>query len=202
VLTETKGQRLDLFVGKEGSPIAEKLSHVVLYSTMGVVQKILTRAALDQRRQHLWSFFGKNYQPSSSINDHEVVEMIETSQKIPLASIDQRLQSLFDISELQLPWRDLLSQISKTPPFTHCISFSSDEATFYVIYVKSHDLYLSFKMRNEMITETNLLFCNKNNDDSGDRENDWKVLSAGVVEQFTDDVTKWLFDSCCKFSVA
>lgn len=35
VLTETKGQRLDLFVGKEGSPIAEKLSHVVLYSTIG-----------------------------------------------------------------------------------------------------------------------------------------------------------------------
>lgn len=195
VLVEAKGQRLDLYVGKSGSPYAEQVSHVILYATMCTVQDTLRRAALDLRKQHLWRVFGKNYESSFSIDGNcvlinDVLEMIRTSHKIDMATIDNRLQSFFNESDtLQISWDQLFFQIQQTHPFTHCITFSSYGCTHYVVYVKCQDLFLSFKQQNRMFEETYILVA------------DIDTPLTGIVEHFVSQVTRWLFISSCNFNV-
>jgi hypothetical protein len=195
ILTESKGQRLDFYVGKEGSPYAEKLSHVILFSSMTYIQETLRKAAMDQRKRHIWSSFGANY--SSSVHAADVIEMIETSWKVELNSIDQRVELfLCDTSnELNISWQDFFSQIDQSQHYAHCIKFSSEGSTHYVVYVKNQDIFLSFKQRNHafIFEEFHVLVLDKGIADS--------INLSSVVEEFISYVSRWIFLSCQQFKV-
>lgn len=192
VLVETKGRRLDLYIGKAGSPYAEQVSRVILYATMCTVQDTLRRAALDLRKQHLWRVFGKNYESSMEGNpflENDALEMIRTSYKIEMDTIDNRVQSFFNESDnLQISWDELFFQMQQSYPFNHCITFNSYGCTHYVLYVKCQDLFLSFKQQNQRFEEIYILVA------------DIESPLTGIVEHFINQVTRWLFISSCNFN--
>ena len=203
ILTETKGQRLDLYVGKEGSPCAEQLSHVILFSTMSMVQDLLRRAALCQRKQYLWRVLGEDYSPSSMcVND--VLEMITTSQKLELNTIDEHIKSFFceESTELQIVWVDLFSQIHLSSPFTHCITFSSNGSTHYVVYVNSQDFFMSFKQNSHThIFEESFILIRDHTIASTYKKGFTDAAIIDVLKQFINYVSRWMFLSCMQFSV-
>lgn len=161
---------------------------------MCTVQDLLRRAAFDSRKQHLWDMFGKYYS-LSSIVETDVLEMVETSHKIPINDIDKRIDSFRDeFNNIQVSWRDFFLQMHRSPAFTHCITLSgNDSITYHIVYVQDHDLFLSLRVRHHGIDEACILVRDKERTD--------KMEFAGIAHQFIDHVSQWLFMSCCQFSV-
>ena len=178
---------MDLYIAKKGSPYAEKLSHVILHSTMCTIQELLIKTALDSRQQHLWNVFGKNYSQSPPNND-KLLGMIGASHKVEMSTVDERVETLFN-DDLHVSWHELFLQIHNFPPFSHCIAFETVDASYYVVYIASRDVFLFFKRSHQLFEEKFILTL------------DPEVSSVGIVEQFINRVAKSLFDASCQFSV-
>ena len=61
VLCVSKGKYLDGYITKDGSPYAERILDVVLYSAMTTVQELVEIAAKTIRKLQIWGSFGKDY---------------------------------------------------------------------------------------------------------------------------------------------
>jgi hypothetical protein len=167
---------------------------------MCTVQDLLRKAVFDQRKKHLWQKFGKDYSVSSSMDKNAALELLEASQKVDMAVIDKQVESFFDESnELQIAWDELFKH--QLPPFTHCVTFSDndDGLIYYIVYVKYQDMFLSFKLQNQMFKEPCVLVPDQNIRSGCDRDVEGAV--ATIVDQFINHVTKWMFMSSCRFSV-
>lgn len=159
------------------------------------VQDVLTNVTLHQRKDHLWDLLGKNFPLSSSVNENDILEMVDTSHKIPMDGIDKRVRSFRDkFSHMQISWRDLFLQLHQSPPFTHCVACTSNDTSVHVVYLKAQDLFLCFKVQDQMLNEACVLVR-----DGGSLDSIPEI--ASIVEQFIDNLAKWMFMSCCQFSV-
>lgn len=171
---------------------------------MSMVQDLLRRAALCLRKQYLWRVLGEDYSPSSMCVD-DVLEMITTSQKLELTMIDERIKSLFseESIELQIVWVEFFSQIHLSSPFTHCINFSSNGSTYYVVYVNSQDFFMSFKQNSHTrIFEESFVLIRDHIFAGTYKKGYTNAAITDVLIQFVNDVSRWMFSSCMQFSVA
>ena len=194
VLTETNGQRVDLYIGKKRSQYAEQLSHVILYSTMCTVQDILQNAVLGCRKKYLWGLFGKKYRNFSIEDENGLLEMVKTSNRIEIETIDKRVELLFDESnDLQISWQELFLKIHLSYPFTHCITVSSNDRTHYLVYVKSTDIFLHIQIQNHAIKDASVLHQGIKS------ECDAEI--ARIVDQLINYIAKWMFLTSCQFNL-
>ena len=197
VLCVTKGQCIDTYITKEGSPYAERISDVILFSSMTTVQQIITAATKDIRKQYLWGTFGKQHQsskPCIDLTDH-IQELRDVSYQIDLTSIDSRLHALLcdELSELQIPWRDVLLSIQQSPSFSHCITENSI-SSIYIIYCSDEDMFIDLELdQHSKVVEARVLSRDKiimHGNDSNPTEM-FQVRS--VTEEFTNFLLQWIW---------
>lgn len=200
VLTETKGQSVDTYITKEGSPFAERISAIVLYSAMTAVQDLLAKTVSNERKEQLWTMFGSGYNSSASLRETDFIEMLSTCHRIDLISLDRRLDQLLHDAgnELQMAWRDIFQKIHQSHSFTHCINFIDAVSTHYVVYARHGDLFLSFNLdQRGKFEEASILVRNKETCNS--------VILSSVAEEFALYLLRWMYFSSsnlpCKYIV-
>ncbi|KAL9182622.1 hypothetical protein ACHAXT_013274 [Thalassiosira profunda] len=150
VLCVAKGENVNGYITNGDSPIAEKISDVVLYSAMSAVQDLIEKAAEHIRKDSLWKMFGSRYTsplPLGSALIDNAGELRSFSFQLEVISVDSRLELLLsDETELNLSWRDVLAAITRSPSFSHCITFDQGQRSQYLVYCNEEDMFLCFTL--------------------------------------------------------
>jgi len=193
VLTSTKGQFIDGYMTKEGSPIVERVLNVIIYSAMSAVQDMIEKSAKDIRKRCLWQQFSeKNNQPNTlqatTLVDN-ITELRASSFHLDLTVVDERLKTLLydESNELDISWRGIFNTIDRSSPFTHCITLNEGEASTYLIYSQEDNLFLdlSFDLRGKVKVAQLLSQCSMS-----------AHAAKHVVDKFTMFVLKSIWDEC------
>lgn len=199
VLCVTKGNRVDGYITKEGTPFAEKTLDVILYTAMSTVQDMVESAAKAIRKLHLWQMFGVGYSPSLLLGDNvmaTIAELRKCSFSSNLLSIDPCLETLLydEQEELQLSWQGVFSAIARSPPFSHCAAFNAAEASTYLVYMKEEDVFLDFVVHRQdgmqearILTREPLEIRSKGED---------AITARCAVRKFTLFLLQWLWVDC------
>ena len=190
VLCLTKGQCIDSYITKKGAPIAERIPDVVLHTAMARVQELIEKATKNIRKSHLWKIFGLDYSPSlsSKVNVMDSVEELRTySGQLDLVLVDSRLQLLLgDEDELQLSWRDAFKAITRTPSFSHCISFNKETTSTYLICDKDEDVFIDFVLDEQgRVQQAQVLVRDIINN-----------AARSTVQKFTRFLLQWMWIDC------
>jgi len=192
VLTSTKGQFIDGYMTKEGSPIAERVIDVIIYSVMSLVQDTIEKCVKEIRKQCLWQRFSeKSNQPNTlqatTLVDN-ITELRASSFHLDLTVVDERVKTLlYDSNELEISWRGIFNTIDRSSSFSHCITLNEGEASTYLIYSKEDDLFLdlSFDLRGKVKVAQLLTQCSMSAN-----------AAKHVVDKFTTFVLKSIWDEC------
>ncbi|KAL7542994.1 hypothetical protein ACHAXR_012278 [Thalassiosira sp. AJA248-18] len=204
VLCVTKGQRIDTYITKEGSPYAERISDVVLHSTMTTVQDVIETAAKNIRKLHLWHIFGEGYTSSSltlgtTLID-SITELRSFSYHLDLVLVDFRLKTLLhdELDELKLSWRDVLQSITRSPSFPHSISFDEGEASNALVYYEEGGVFLDFILDQHGRVHKAQILAKEQfayDDISNTMEN---IAVRCAVQKFTMFLLQWMWMDCCE----
>jgi len=193
VLTSTKGQFIDGYMTKEGSPIFERVLDVIIYSVMSTVQDTIEKCVKEIRKQCLWQQFSeKSNQPNTlqatTLVDN-ITELRASSFQLDLTVVDERLKTLLcdESNELKISWRGIFHTIDRSSSFSHCITLNEGEASTYLIYSKEDDLFLdlSFDLRGKVKVAQLLTQCSMSAN-----------AAKHVVDKFTTFVLKSIWDEC------
>jgi len=193
VLTSTKGQFIDGYMTKEGSPIAERVLDVIIYSVMSTVQDIAEKSVKEIRKQCLWQQFSKKSNQPNTLQATTLVDNITelraSSFHLDLTVVDERVKTLLcdESNELEISWRGIFNTIDRSSSFSHCITLNEGEASTYLIYSKEDDLFLdlSFDLRGKVkVAQLWTQYSMSVN------------AAKHVVDKFTMFVLKSIWDEC------
>lgn len=194
VLIVTKGRFVDAYITKEGSPFAEQVSDVILYSSMIEVQALITKVCKEIRKQHLWNILGKQYSFQLVTNlSRTINELREVSHHIDIISLNAHLGSILsdELNDFRIPWREVLLATRQVKSFMHCIDFSlvdlrNNNITSYIIFCGEHDAFLDFRLNeSDQIIEAKLL--------TYDAVSDQEYLVKNVINDFTNFLLQWIW---------
>lgn len=201
VLCVTKGQCIDTYITKEGLPYAERILDVVLYSAMTTVQEMTVNAAKNIRKLHLWRIFGEDYSPPLVLGSTligRIAELRAFSYSLDIVLIDSRLETLLcdELNELQLSWRDAFSAITRSVPFSHCITYDEGETSNYIVYCKEKDMFLDFVLDQHgrmqsarMLAREQFLYDENSNTTE-------TITARRAVQEFTLFLLHWMWIDC------
>ena len=199
VLCVSKGKYLDGYITKDGSPYAERILDVVLYSAMTTVQELVEIAAKTIRKLQIWGSFGKDYSRPLMLEESlidNINELRTISHRLDLVVIDHRLKDLLwdESNELGLSWRCVLIDMTRSPSFPYCTTFDAGETLNYLVYCKEEDVFIELVLdRLERVQLACILTREPFTYDSDTKEAN-AVRSA--VIKFTTFVLKWLWSDC------
>ena len=199
VLCVTKGKYVDGYITKDGSPYAERILDVVLYTAMTTVQELVEVAAKTIRKLQIWGSFGQDYSRPLMLEESlidNINELRTISHRLDLVVIDPRLKDLlWDVSnQLGLSWRCVLTDMTRSPSFPHCTTFDAEETLNYLVYCKEEDVFIELVLdRLERVQEARILTREPLTYDSDTQEAN-AVRSAAI--KFTTFVLKWLWSDC------
>ena len=195
VLCATKGKYVDGYITRDGSPYAERILDVVLYSTMATVQELVEVASKTIRKLQIWDSFGKDYPHALMLKESlidSITELRTTSHSLDLVVIDPRLKDLLwdESSELGLSWRCVLTDMTRSPLFPHCTTFDGEETLHYLIYCNEDDVFLEFILdRHGSIQEARILTRE-------DSETNEAFVVRSAADKFTKFVLMWMWSDC------
>mmetsp|Transcript_23823 Transcript_23823/g.43792 ORF Transcript_23823/g.43792 Transcript_23823/m.43792 type:complete len:890 (+) Transcript_23823:1884-4553(+) len=201
VLCVTKGQCIEAYTTKEGSPYAERILDVVIYSAMTTVQEIIANASKNIRKMHLWRIFGEDYSPPLALGAtlmNCIAELRTFSYHLDLLLVDSRLKTLLcdELNEIQLSWRDVLNAITCSPSFSHCITFDESEASNYLVYYKEEDMFLDFTLdqhgrlrQAQVLVREQLVYDEYSNAIEC-------ITVRCAVQKFTMFLLQWMWNDC------
>ncbi len=199
VLCVTKGKYVDGYITKDGSPYAERILDVVLYTAMTTVQELVEVAAKTIRKLQIWGSFGQDYSRPLMLEESlidNINELRTISHHLDLVVIDPRLKDLLwdESNQLGLSWRCVLTDMTRSPSFPHCTTFDAEETLNYLVYCKEEDVFIELVLdRLERVQEARILTREPLTYDSDTQEAN-AVRSAAI--KFTTFVLKWLWSDC------
>lgn len=199
VLCVTKGKYIDGYIIKDGSPYAERILDVVLYSAMTTVQELVEVAAKTIRKLQIWGSFGQDYSRPLMLEESlidNINELRTISHRLDLVVIDPRLKDILwdESNQLGLSWRCVLTDMTRSPSFPHCTTFDAEETLNYLVYCKEEDVFIELVLdRLERVQEARILTREPFTYDSDTKEVN-AVRSAAF--KFTKFVLKWLWSDC------
>lgn len=159
-LCVTKGRYVDGFITKEGSPYAEKILDVVLYSVMTHVQELVESASKAIHKTQLWESFGRGLVFADALVDG-IAELRAISHHLDLVSIDPRLKDLLwdESNELRVSWQRVLIDMTQSPSFSNCTTVITEEtSSTYLVNFKEEDMFVEFILdQHENIQEARIL---------------------------------------------
>jgi hypothetical protein len=181
-LCSTGGRNLDDFdVTDTTANFVYTFSDKLIMETEVAIQQNACVAALNLRRDNLWSKFVEQTQDSArgavplkiALTPEELDEMCHLSNSTPLVSNDSHLQMLLSgdtDQHLPLHWSTVLSSMNNDPVFRHSLSFQSpteDGVTRYLHYFPLEDMFLSFDLdcRSDMLSQSRILTRGINSND-------------------------------------
>jgi hypothetical protein len=201
VLCVTKGKCVEGYITKDGSPCAERILDVFLYSVMTTVQEIVEIASKTIRKLQVWKTFGIDCtHPSMSKETlvDSITELRQISHHSELVMIDPRLKDLlWDKSdEFGLSWRGVLNDMSRSPLFPHCTTVDTEETVNYLIYCDEEDVFIDFVLdRQGSIQIARLLMREPFLYDSDARKSN---AARSAAMKLTTFVLKWMWSDCEK----
>jgi len=195
VLIVTKGRFVDAHITKEGSPFAEQIADVILYSSMIEVQALITKACKEIRKQHLWDILGKQYSFQSATNlSRTINELRDVSHHVDIMSLNTRIGKILSdkLYDFRIPWREVLLSTRNSKSFMHCIDFSlvdprNYNISNYIIFCGEHDAFLDFRLNeSDEIIEAELLIYH------GISAQEYLVKN--VINDFTTFLLQWIWN--------
>lgn len=143
IVCRLEGHRLHHYIFHKGNPIGAKLLDLICVAAARVARDTLHAAALNIRRDELWSSFMAE-KSTRAPNHEELKELLGLVSSGPLVEGDSRLHAVVvnHDDEYGLDWSRCCGKMAEDPMFTPHWTFREDSSTRNLFYMRPFDEFL------------------------------------------------------------